>query len=338
MPKRTKSSNNLFLGVDIGGTKVAAGLVNARGEVLARSRAQMVTRGSAEGGLSSVFDAIDSLFRDRRAKSARALGISVPGWVDENAGTVVSATNIPCWHDFPLVREIAKHYGLRVRIGNDGNVAALAEAVWGAGAGYRKVFYGTLGTGIGAGIVIDRRIYSGRTGAAAEGGHMTIDYRGVPCGCGKLGCIEAYASGNAIARRAQQRLNEGSRNNSLMLELAEGKVGAVTCEIVAKSAAREDKVALETLNEAADYLAIWLSNMIELLEPDVIVLGGGIGPLMMSYADRIRQTLEKWAINPRWREIPIVGAKYGAESALVGAAALCLSRTQLLKSAPKSKP
>jgi glucokinase len=331
MTSRGKSSKNLFLGVDVGGTKVAAGLVNSSGEVLARSRTRMVPRRSAEEGLRAVVEAIDLLLRDKRAKAAHAIGISVPGWVDAEKSTVLSATNIPCWRDFPLAREIAKRYGLRTRIGNDGNVAALAEAVWGAGAGYRNVFYATLGTGIGAGIVIDHRIYLGRTGAAGEGGHMTIDFRGPLCGCGKRGCIEALASGTAIGRRAQQRLLEGGAKKSATLDLADGKIEAVTCEIVSKAAARGDKFAAQILKEAAEHVAIWLGNIIELLEPDVIVLGGGIGPLMMSYVGQIREALDTWAINPRWREIPIVGAKYGAESAMVGAAALCLSRAQLLK-------
>jgi glucokinase len=331
MTSRGKSTKNLFLGVDVGGTKVAAGLVNSSGEVLARSRTRMVPRRSAEEGVRAVFAAIDLLLRDKRASAARAIGVSVPGWVDADKGAVLSATNIPCWRNFPLAREIAKRYGLRTRIGNDGNVAALAEAVWGAGAGYRNVFYATLGTGIGAGIVIDHRIYLGRTGAAGEGGHMTIDFRGPLCGCGKRGCIEAFASGTAIGRRAQQRLLEGGAKKSETLELADGKIEAVTCEIVSKAAGRGDKFAAEILKEAAEHLAIWLGNVIELLEPDVIVIGGGIGPLMMSYVGQIREALDTWVINPRWREIPIVGAKYGGESAMVGAAALCLSRAQLLK-------
>lgn len=333
MLARRKSGKNLFLGVDVGGTKVAAGLVNSSGEVLARSRTRMVARRSAEEGLRAVVEAIDLLLRDRRAKSARAIGISVPGWVDAEKGAVLSATNIPCWRDFPLAREIEKRYGLRTRIGNDANVAALAEAVWGAGAGYRNVFYVTLGTGIGTGIVLDRRIYSGRTGGAGEGGHMTIDFRGPLCGCGKRGCIEVFASGTAIGRRAQQRLLDGDAKTSQTLELADGKIEAVTCEIVSKAAARGDKFAVEVLKEATERLAVWLGNIIELLEPDVIVLGGGIGPLMMSYAGHIRESLETWAINPRWQGIPIVEAKYGSESAMVGAAALCLPRAQLLKSA-----
>lgn len=336
MSKPSKSSGDLFLGVDIGGTKVSVGVVNSRGAVLASSRSRMVARGTPEEGIAAVFDAIDALRHQSAAKRTRAIGISVPGWVNANRGTVVSATNIPCWRDFPLAREISKRYSLPARIGNDGNVAALAEALWGAAAGYRNVFYATLGTGIGAGIVTDRRIYVGRTGAAAEGGHMTIDFRGPRCGCGKRGCIEAYASGSAIGNRAQEKLREGHVKESLVTKLANDNAATVTCEIVAKAAAKGDQFACGILTDAADHLAIWLGNIIELLEPDVIVLGGGIGPLMMSYVDRIRESLKNWAINPRWREIPIVGAKYGSDSAMVGAAALCLSRAQLLKFAAKA--
>ena len=331
---QNKSKAKAVIGVDIGGTKVSVGLVNSRGEILASSRARMAARGTAEEGLRAVTDAIDGLMRERRAKTARAIGISVPGWVDAARGALLSATNIPCWCDFPLAREIAKRYGLRTRIANDANVAALAEAVWGAGEGHRNVFYVTLGTGIGTGMVTDGRIYEGRTGAAGEGGHVTIDFRGPLCGCGKRGCIEAFASGTAIAKRARQRLAESDAKGSQMLALAGGEIEAVTAEIVSKAAARGDGLAREVLTEAAERLAIWLGNIIELLEPDVIVIGGGVGHLMMSRAGQIRESLETWAINPRWREIPVVEAKYGPESAMVGAGALCLPRA-LSRAAPR---
>jgi glucokinase len=323
-----KSRDKLLIGVDIGGTKVAVGAVNSAGEIAAHARKKMVARGSAEDGLRAVTDAIDALLRDKRARGASAIGISVPGWIDAAQGTLIGAANIPCWKNFPLAREIAKRYGLRTRIGNDANVAALAEAAWGAGAGYRNVFYLTLGTGIGTGIVQNGRIYEGRTGCAGEGGHTTIDFRGPLCSCGKRGCIEACASGTAIGKNARQRLMEGgpsaSAGASKMLALADGKIEAVTTEIVAQAAAQGDKLADEVLNETAERLAIWLGNIIELLEPDVIVVGGGAGHLMMSRLKQIREALETWSINPRWREIPIVEAKYGSESAVAGAAALWL--------------
>jgi glucokinase len=324
---RPDTHRKLAIGVDIGGTKVAVGLVNSMGKIVARSRARMAARGTADQGLRAVAAAMDTLMGDRRAKGASGIGISVPGWVDSARGRLLGATNIPCWRDFPLAREIAKRYGLRTRIANDANVAALAEAVWGAGAGYRNVFYVTLGTGIGTGIVEDGRIYTGRTGGAGEGGHVTIDFHGPPCGCGKRGCIEAYASGTAIGKWAKERLIEHGAGQSQMVGLVDGKIEAVTSEIVGKAAARGDKLAVEVLDEAAERLAIWLGNIIELLEPDVIVVGGGVGHLMMSRVAKIREVLDVWSINPRWREIPFVEARYGAESAVVGAGALCLPQS-----------
>jgi glucokinase len=321
---KNRSRQKAFIGVDIGGTKVAAGVVDSEGRIISRARGRMAARETAQEGLSAVTGVLDGLLRDKRARGASAIGISVPGWVDSGRGVLVGAANLPCWKDFLLAREIAKHSGMRTRIGNDANVAALAEAAWGAGVGCRNVFYVTIGTGIGTGFVQGGRIYDGRTGCATEGGHTTIDFRGPRCGCGKRGCIEALASGTAIGKNARERLMEGGSSSSKMLELADGKIEAVTAEIVSKAASRGDKLANEVLRETAERLAIWLGNIIELLEPDVIVVGGGAGHLMMSRIAEIRESLETWSVNPHWKEIPIVEAKYGPESAVAGAAALWL--------------
>ena len=195
-----------LIGVDVGGTKVAAGLVNAAGEITFQTRTPMAANDAA-AGLAAVISAIDAV----RASSSSAtdspisgIGICAPGPLDPRNGVVINPPNLPGWRNFPLAAEVSKVYKVPVRLDNDGNAAALAEALWGAGRGFRNVFCATIGTGIGTGIVFDGRIYHGRTGAAAEGGHNTIDYRGPRCGCGKLGCIEALASGPAIARRAAE--------------------------------------------------------------------------------------------------------------------------------------
>ncbi|MGH9726809.1 MAG: ROK family protein, partial [Candidatus Acidiferrales bacterium] len=154
-----KSGKNLVLGVDIGGTKVAAALVDSSGASRKTARTRMITRGSAEEGIRAVFQAIDSLLNSREGKAASAIGVSVPGWVDSRRGVLLGATNIPCWKDFPLAKEIERRYRLPVRVGNDANVASLAEARWGAGAPYRNIFYATLGTGIGTGMVLDGKLY-----------------------------------------------------------------------------------------------------------------------------------------------------------------------------------
>ena len=198
---RAASPNKLVLGVDIGGTKVAVGLVNARGQILHAARAAMVARGSAEQGFRAVLHAMDVVMPRVRAAQARvpAIGVCAPGWVDSERGVLLSATNLPCWRNFPLARRIEKHYGLPTRLTNDASAAALAEAKWGAGAKYESIFYLSLGTGIGTAMVRGREIYHGRAGGGCEGGHMSINFNGPLCGCGKRGCVEMYASGTAIS-------------------------------------------------------------------------------------------------------------------------------------------
>jgi glucokinase len=317
------SGKQLILGVDIGGTKVAAGLVDSSGKILMTSRTPMAARESANRGLRAVFEAIDGVLRDPRAKNIGGIGVCVPGWVDFHRGSVINAANLPCWRNFPLAHKIATRYKKATHLANDADAAALAEATWGAGAKAMSVFYVSLGTGIGTGMVIDHRIQLGHGGSAFEGGHMTINFDGPVCPCGKRGCIEMYSSGTAIARIAGEKLAGGtSASGSKMLALAGGDVAAISSETVSEAAAAGDQLAEQVLEAAADHLAIWMGNIIDLLEPGIIVVGGGTGRLMMRYVRRMRTQLDRWAVNPRQKNVRIVGARYGAESALVGAAAL----------------
>jgi glucokinase len=313
------------LGVDIGGTKVAAGLVNATGEILFRTRVPMVADADAAAGFGAVESAIRAVFAERPDSRHVLAGIGVcsPGPLDPRTGVVLNPPNLPCWRNFPLGDEIRRVFGLPARVDNDANAAALAEAIWGAGVGYRYVFYATLGTGIGTGIILDQHIYHGRTGSAAEGGHVTIDFHGPRCGCGKRGCIEALCSGPAIAQRARARLAESGRSGSLMIELAGGDPLCIRAETVGEAFRQGDKLANEVLRETADLLAIWLGNVVDLIEPEVILFGGGVAELMSAFYGRIREQLPHWSINPRSAEIPLLPAKYGSDAGIAGAAALC---------------
>ena len=236
---------------------------------------------------------------------------------------MINPRNLPYWRDYPLAAEVARAFKVATRLDNDANAAALGEALWGAGAGYHNVFCFTVGTGIGTGIVIDRRIYHGRTGNAGEGGHVSINYEGPLCNCGKRGCIEAYCAGPAIARRARERIASGTR--SQITELVKGDSSQIQAETVAEAFRLGDAPARELFEETADLLAVWLGTVIDLIEPEVIVLGGGVAEVLTAFLDRIRTRIPQWSINPRSGEIPLVMAKYGAEAGLVGAAALILA-------------
>jgi glucokinase len=323
-----QKTKRVILAVDIGGTKVEAGLVTSAGKILSTERTRMVANKSAAEGLAAVREAIDAILKTGCEQKARAIGISVPGWVDWKTGTLLNAANLPCWKDFPVAREIQEHHRLPVRVANDAKAAALAEAVWGAGRGYRNMFYVTLGTGAGTGHVVDAKIYMGRRGPGGEGGHTTIDFHGPLCGCGKRGCAELYVSGPAIARNARERLGKEG-NSSPMVKFAGGDAANVTAETVVKAAATGDALAREVLAEMAEHLAIWFGNIIDLLEPEVIVIGGGLAEVAMPLLPEIRRHLDRWACSPGHQQTAIVKAFYGAESALVGAAALWVSPEEM---------
>jgi glucokinase len=310
---------NLFIGVDVGGTKVAAGLVNEQGEIRSHLRVPMKASGSAHDGLDAVLSAIAQLLRDD--PRVRGIGVCSPGPLDPAAGIILNPPNLPCWRNFPLADALRQTYPVPVKVDNDANAAALAETRWGAARGHNNVFYATIGTGIGTGIVLDGKIYHGRTGSAGEGGHVSIDYGGPICGCGKPGCIEVLASGSAIARQAQEKILSGRQSS--MLELAGEKLDAVTGEVVGKAYAGGDALAREVLREGADRLAVWLSNMIDLLDPEVIVIGGGASALYQPFLGAWREHVPKLTVNPRAREVTIVAAHYGAEAGIAGGAALC---------------
>jgi glucokinase len=312
-------AGDLFVGVDIGGTKVAAGLVNASGEITSQVRVPMVTV-SAEHGLSAVLSAIAKAL-PQDCRPIRGIGICAPGPLDPRSGMILNPPNLPCWRNFPLTSEVQKAYAVPVRVDNDANAAALAEARWGAARGCNNVFYATLGTGIGTGIVFDGKIFHGRTGAAGEGGHVSNDYRGPICACGKPGCIEAFASGTAIVKRVRERIAEGSK--SLVTDLAGGNVESITGETVAKALAAGDALASEIMEESAEMISLWLSNMIDVLDPEIIVIGGGAATLYQPFFATIRQRVTALSINPRAHEIPIAPARYGADSGIAGGAALC---------------
>src|SRR5713226_6455981 len=201
-----KNESRVVVGVDIGGTKVAAGLVDANGEILARNRTPMLTAGAPSNGLAAVSTAIRGLFSDASSQNQiEAIGICAPGPLNPYTGVIINPPNLPIWHNYPLAEEMRRLYNVHVRVDNDANAAALAEAKWGAGRGFPNIFYATVGTGIGTGIIFDAFIMEGRAPrrkAAISGSTAAVRF----ANCGKRGCIETLAAGPAIARRARQKL------------------------------------------------------------------------------------------------------------------------------------
>jgi glucokinase len=310
------------LGVDIGGTKIAVGIVDRSGKILAQGRTPMVANGTPEVALDAVVSAIDSMLSPS-AVDIEGIGICAPGPLDPKSGIVLNPPNLPCWRNFPLAEKMRAKYSVPVKVDNDANAAALAETLWGAAQSFRYVFYATIGTGIGTGIVFDGAIYHGKTGSAGEGGHVSIDYRGPVCLCGKRGCIEILAAGPAIGARARAKVAAEPSRGKIILDLVKGDVSSITSQHVGKAFESGEPLAREVLEETVHLLTIWLGNIVDLLDPDVIVVGGGVAAMLRSFFEEIRCELPDWCVNPRASEIPLLMAHYGADAGIAGGAALC---------------
>jgi glucokinase len=301
------------LGVDIGGTKIAAGEVGSGAEV--RGSSELPTQ--AEQGfivsLSQVYRSIEQNLHSR----IHAIGICAPGPLNPKTGTVLNPPTLPGWRNIPITELIQARFQIPCRLENDANAAGLAEAMFGAGRGYSDQLYVTISTGIGTGIILDRKIYHGKAGAAGEGGHITIDYSSeVVCACGLRGCIEAFASARAIARRAEE----------LRPEFPDSAIAApATCRGVGEAVAAGDPLAVRVLEETSVKLSAWLGGLISLLDPDIVVIGGGgaaaLGEPLLS---RLRLLTPQRTINQNAVNTPIVPATLSANVGILGAAAVAL--------------
>ncbi len=310
----------MILAIDVGGTKVEAALIDARGKVIATERRAMVVQRSAAEGLRSVREAVDAVLVRAPRRSVKAIGVSVPGWVDVERGRVLQTANLPCWRNYDLAEKLRGVYGLPVRLENDANAAARAEAEWGAGRGYRRFFYVSLGTGIGTCMA-----YATKDGwhlPPSEGGHMTINFTGPWCPCGKRGCIEMYASGKAIGRAAQLGLPQAGAKARVLRSMLQENLSPLNAELVARAAQRGDRLAQEILDTACDRLAVWLGNVFDILEPDAIVFGGGLGKVFTARKARIEKALKAGASRPQAGRVKILSAQFGSQSSLIGAGAL----------------
>ena len=290
------------------------------GKILAQGRKPMVANGTAEAGLHAVIGAIDSMHV--HGARDRSIGICAPGPLDPKTGVVLNPPNVPCWRNFPLAEKISAKYKVPVKVDNDANAAALAETRWGAARGLHYVFYATIGTGLEQASCSTARIYHGNTGSAGEGGHVSIDYRGPVCNCGKRGCIEVLASGPAIGSAGAGQGRGGTLRASAMLELARETLRRHQRNVAQSVRRRRSHWRARFCRRPLNF-SPWLGNIVDLLDPDVIVMGGGVAAMLQTVFRRNQEALPEWCVNPRASEIPLLMAHYGADAGIAGGAALC---------------
>lgn len=317
----------LIVGIDVGGTKVAGGLVNLKGHLV---RSLIVPTLANEGFAASfqqIMSVIEQLIGHAGGKQNIAgIGICAPGPLNPKTGLVINPPNLPGWRNIQLGRRVEKKFGLPAKVENDANAAGLAEVLFGAAVGYRDIFYVTVSTGIGTGIIINKKIYHGKNGVAGEGGHVSIDFRSpYRCGCGTQGCIEALAAGPGMVRRARVRLEQEHTAPSLLRDLTRGHLSQITPKMIQDAAREGDPVAQEILDETGFFLGVWLAGMITLFDPEAIVIGGGVAKIGKPLFDKIRETIPHYTINRLFaRKTPLLPAKLQTNVGVFGAASLFL--------------
>ncbi|GAA1191969.1 glucokinase [Kitasatospora gansuensis] len=308
----------LTIGVDVGGTKIAAGVVDENGEILARTR--VPTPADPQWAVDAIAQAVREL-KEQHPEVA-AVGVGAPGFVDRDRSTVIFAPNI-AWENEPLKARIEELTGLTTVVENDANCAAWAEFRFGAAAAHEDAVLITVGTGIGGGIVLDGRLHRGRFGVAGEIGHLNMVPDGLLCGCGGKGCWEQYGSGRALRRYGREKAAADPIAGKRMLELNDGLADTIRGIHITEAAAEGDPLALECYAELADWLGRGMADLAALFDPAVFVLGGGVSDSGDLLLDPVAAAFETYITGGAHRpRAEVVLATMGSAAGIAGAADL----------------
>lgn len=291
---------NMIVGIDLGGTKITGVLATPSGKVLMDVHVPTEAAKGKEKVIENIKKAIHMLIQSHKVK-IKAIGIGAPGPILYEKGMVIEAPNLPGWKRVNLKKIIEKEFKVPVFVDNDANCAALAEAWFGAGKLAKHFIYMTISTGIGGGIVIDKKLYRGAVGSAGEFGHMMIDPRGPRCGCGKRGCLEALASGSALKKKTG--------------------MDAISVELAARQG---DKKAKKAIREIAHHLALGIANLVNIFNPERVIIGGGLSNMRELLFVPVRKEFKKYALTLPAKSVRIVRAKLGTKAGVLGASVLCL--------------
>jgi glucokinase len=302
--------------VDLGGTSTRAAYY-PRGEPPAQAQHKLPTPSGvgAEAILDCIVQAIETVLP--MGKRPERIGVGAPGPLDPYRGIVLDAPNLSGWINFPLRDRLRDRYGCPVAVGNDANLAALAELAFGAGRGAKHLIYLTISTGIGGGVISDGKLLLGKRGLAAELGHMIARADGARCGCGQYGHLEAIAAGPAIARAARERLQSGEPSSLLSLP---GSPESITAQDVGRAALQGDPLARSVLEDAGLAIGRHLASLVHAFDPEVIVLGGGVSMIGALFFEPIERALRQHVMHPAYLDgLRLAPAELGDEAGLIGA-------------------
>jgi glucokinase len=315
-----------FIGVDLGGTNIKFGIVSDRGEVLYRGMLSVGTELGRRAILNNINRGIKQALAvaSRRRITIRGIGAGSPGTVNMKTGKIEgSCPNLPQMVGVNLKQWLSKSFPLPIQVDNDANLMALAESRFGAAKGFSNALCLTIGTGIGGGIILDGKLFHGSSFAAAEFGHMTICHNGRKCNCGGIGCLEMYASASAMVKDAKKLLKRDRK--SIIFKLVEGDLNRLTTEVLFQAEKKGDNLASQVIDQACAYLGAGIASAVNLFNPQVVVIGGGVSQGGTSFIRRIEKEVKHRAFPSATKHLKIVKAKLGNDAGFIGAAILCAS-------------
>ncbi|GAA0180807.1 ROK family protein [Clostridium sediminicola] len=313
---------NYVIGIDLGGTKISGVLSNLNGKIMYKHTIPTNAYEGEQAVLDRIIGVIDKVILDSNAnlEEIKAIGIGSPGPLNAKTGVIIETSNLP-FKNFQLIQPIKERFNIPTFLDNDANVATLGEHMFGAGKGTENMIYVTVSTGVGGGAIINGKIFRGNTNNALEVGHTTIDVDGPTCNCGNKGCIEAYSSGTAIARLANEAVQKGESTSLNNYE-------KITAKEVFVEAEKGDSVAKAVLDLSLNYLGVFIANLITTFDPEMIVIGGGVSMAGKIVFDKINEVVKVRCLKQMAESCKIVPAGLGTDAGIVGAAALGISESK----------
>jgi glucokinase len=308
--------SDLTIGIDIGGTKISAGVVDSSGNLIDSSKCST----PAEGGKELISSVVNLVKELNKKHEIKGIGISIAALISSDYGTIVGAPNIANLSKLNFANEIKEEFKLPIIIENDANSAMWAEFKFGSAKGLNPVMFFIIGTGVGGGLVIDGKLFKGANGIGAEFGHMCVVPNGLLCGCGAKGCIEQYASGGALIRYANEALLANPDKSEEVLSFGEGKLSGTA---LTKAAKAGNELALAAFSKQADWLGLACASYSLMIDPQAIIIGGGVVDAGELFLAPVRAAMRKYMPFAESHVPPkIIAAKFGNDAGLIGAADL----------------
>jgi len=324
-----------IIGLDIGGTKIAAAIADDKGKIITSINTPTQAKKGAEVVTNQLSSVIKELLKNAgvHIQDVKTIVLGIPGQITKSKGVVIIAPNIKGWENYPLRDKVQKDFpNTPIIVENDANCAAMGELYFGSKKDYKNIVFLTVSTGVGGGIIIDRKLYSGKNTMAGEIGHMPLNLTTdteFKCGCGRIGCFEAYASGVNMAKRASKKIMKLKTTKDdygkITLELSASNRSKITSIVLNHAAKQGDKFAQDIIEENAYYIGIGCVNIINILDPEAIIIGGGVSKIGDILFKAIRKTVQEHLSMVKNVKTEIIPATLGTDAGLLGTIAVGLS-------------